>query len=121
MSISKKITYVSKFTLNNGVDPKDFEVLANELAKIAASEKGTVEYNYYDTPDKAVFTFIETYADSDAAITHGSDTGKIVGEMANISQIDLEVYGPASQKLQDSLANANVIFFSLNNPVPALG
>jgi len=104
------ITYRSVFQLNKGTKATDFKQLARKLIKLAQNEVNTLSYNYFSNDAETVFTFIERYNSSKAAIAHGENNALIVKQMAAISKITLEVYGDASKTLKKSLPKTTTYF-----------
>lgn len=111
-SVADQITYNATFTLNSGTKSAAFKKLADELKDLAQKETGTLEYNYFVNDQETVFSFIEHYANSAAAMTHGSNNGKIVAQMLTMASVKLEVYGDATDELKRSLPAATTSYFA---------
>lgn len=110
-SPADQITYQSTFRLKRGTKPALFKKLAENLKKLAAKEQGTLHYNYYTNKKETIFSFIENYANSDAAIIHGNNNAKVVAKMLALSSVKLEVFGNASDALVDSLKGVKPTYF----------
>lgn len=106
------ITYNSTFTLNDAGNIEEFKELANTLRELAQGEEGTLHYDYFASEDELIFSFLEYYADSDAAIIHGDNNGEFVKKMLTLSTVKLEVFGNPSQALKDTLDGIKPIYYS---------
>ena len=80
---------------------------ADELREIArkmvamnnAEEPGTLVYNVYINPDETLFTYLETYADSEACLFHAKrfSEGVYVGQIVKLTDgARLRFYGNLS-------------------------
>lgn len=102
----EQITFHVVFALKaNSLD--SFKAVAERFKNAASKEPGTIGYNFYLNAEKTAFIFIETYANSEAVITHQKDTSAILADAKKlVNSITLQVLGNPSEALKKLLGNS---------------
>ena len=81
----------------------EFKRLAGEALKITAEEPGVLQYDWFFNEDETKCVVRETYADSDAVLTHMGLVSDLLGKIIEVGGgIEIEVFGDPS----DALINA---------------
>ncbi len=84
-----------------------FKSVAERFKNAASKEPGTVGYNFYLNAEETAFIFIETYANSEAVITHQNNTTAILADAKKlVNSITLQVLGNPSEALIKLLGNS---------------
>jgi NADP-dependent 3-hydroxy acid dehydrogenase YdfG/quinol monooxygenase YgiN len=110
-SLENQITYRSVFKLNEGVKLAQVIPIADQLVKVADQEQGTIHYNYYSSEENSILVSVEIYSSSEEAIKHGKDCENLVMELLKLTTAKMEVYGPASEELKQTLKGVNIMYF----------
>lgn len=84
----------------------NFKRLAGECLEIVnAKEPGTLQYDWFFSPDGSQCVVRETYASSDALLTHMGNLGELLGELvAQGGGLEVDVFGEPSQELLEAAA-----------------
>ncbi|HKY75942.1 MAG TPA: antibiotic biosynthesis monooxygenase [Acidimicrobiia bacterium] len=80
-----------------------FKALAGEALKIAADEPGVVQYDWFFNADETRCFVRETFANSEAALTHLGNVGEILGPVVQLGGgLEIEMFGgnPSDDLLQ---------------------
>jgi hypothetical protein len=80
-----------------------FKALAAEALKIAADEPGILQYDWFFNADETRCLVRETFANSEAIMTHLGNVGEILGPVAQLGGgIEIEMFGgqPSDEVLQ---------------------
>ena len=91
----------------------------DELKKVAAAciervqekDTGTLQYDWFYNDEKNQCIVIERYNDSDALLEHVANVGELLGAIAALSSIGLEIYGDASPTLRNAVAGFGPTFY----------
>lgn len=79
---------------------ENLKSIATEMVRMnAAEEPGTLVYNVYLNEDETLFTYLETYADTESGLFHATRfaEGKYVGRILELTDAGrLCFYGPVS-------------------------
>ncbi len=73
------------------------------IARVRENEPGTLLYDWYVSEDGARCIVFDTYEDSDAALFHMQNLGPLVGELAALGTLRLEVHGEPSDELRAAI------------------
>jgi quinol monooxygenase YgiN len=92
----------------------DFISVARGLFATMDQEPGTLDYNYYLSPDNTVCHIYEHYRDSDSLVAHADNFRNVFAErfMAACTPKRLSVYGTPSDPVKAVLAQYGAVFFS---------
>ena len=78
----------------------DFKKLAAEGLEVTKGEEGTLQYDWFMSNDGSKCVLRETYASSDAALTHMGNMGELLGRIIELGGgIEIEVFGEPSEDL----------------------
>jgi quinol monooxygenase YgiN len=105
-----------EFTIEEG-KREDFKKLIKEMAKaVQETEPDTITYQFYLNKDNAKCIVHETYANSDAALTHknGVASKTILPKIFEITKINrFDAYGILSEELQKALTSFGSEIYNL--------
>jgi quinol monooxygenase YgiN len=80
----------------------EFLRLARALASAAATEPGTLRYQWFDTQTPGHYAILEEYVDADAAQAHNANVAPLLVEIfAVVELVSAAFYGELNQYLRD--------------------
>ena len=83
----------------------EFETAARKLlAAVQEKDTGTLQYDWFFSPDRSVCVVHETYADSDAVMQHMANMGDLLRDLVKLSDLSLELFGDPSPELAAAAA-----------------
>ena len=78
----------------------EFKRMAGEALKITADEPGVPQYDWFFNADESKCVVRETYADSDAVLSHLGSIGDMLGQIIELGGgVQIEVFGNPSDAL----------------------
>jgi quinol monooxygenase YgiN len=84
----------------------EFLRLARALADAAATEPGTLRYQWYVTPRAGHYSILEEYVNADAAKAHNEHVAPLLREIFGVVElVSAAIYGASNQWLRDWVAN----------------
>lgn len=82
-----------------------FKQLAAEALATIRDEPGTLQHDWFFSDDDAQCVVRETYASSDAFLTHLAGAGPLLGRLVELGGgLELELFGEPSAALRDAVA-----------------
>ena len=109
------IQVTARFSIHSGKHDEFIE-LADECIRIVEEQDtGTLQYDWFfnDAGDECIVR--ETYSDSDAVLEHISHVGEQLGELLEISDLDLKVFGDPSAELVEASAGLSPHVYGFYN------
>ena len=107
-----KISYIVEFTINDGKVEEFKSQAAGFVAGVQADEPGTLGYQWYLAADGSRCLLQETFASSEALLTHLGNVGPTLPTLLEIAPITrLEVIGTASDAAKEALAGLGAVHF----------
>ncbi|WP_223637760.1 putative quinol monooxygenase [Corallococcus sp. EGB] len=105
-----------EFRVQRPDSESEFIRIARALASAAASEPGTLRYQWFVTQRPGHYSILEEYADADAAETHNGNVGALLAELFSVAElVSVSFYGELNKYLRDwSAGRAGV---SVNVPL----
>jgi quinol monooxygenase YgiN len=83
----------------------EFLRVARALAAAAATEPGTLRYQWFVTPQPGRYAILEEYADADAAQAHNAHVDGLLHELFAVAElVKVAFYGELNQYLRDWIA-----------------
>ena len=83
----------------------EFKRLAGKALEITADDPGALQYDWFFNADESKCVIRETYADSDAVLTHLGLMGDLLGQLIQVGGgIEIEVFGDPSDALLEAAA-----------------
>jgi len=83
-------------------DEAEFLRVARALASVAATEPGTLRYQWFVTQKPGHYSIIEEYVDADAAEAHNNHVASLLREaFAAAELVSASLYGELNQYLRD--------------------
>jgi quinol monooxygenase YgiN len=114
------MSQIQSTTTFHGVDPKNREAFTEtirEAYELAASEPGTLMYEWYRGADGASFIAREVFADSDAVLVHAGNVGAQLAQWIALSDsFSVKLFGSPSAELEAAIAELGPVVHA-----PALG
>ena len=78
----------------------EFKRMAGEALKLTADDPGVPQYDWFFNEDESKCVVRETYADSDAVLTHLGLIGDLLGRIIELGGgVQIEVFGSPSDAL----------------------
>jgi quinol monooxygenase YgiN len=94
----------------------EFLRLARALAAAAATEPGTLRYQWYRTQKPDHYAILEEYVDADAAQVHNGNVAPLLREIFGVVElVSAAFYGELNQYLRDWVTGREGI--TLNKPL----
>jgi quinol monooxygenase YgiN len=94
----------------------EFLRLARALASAAATEPGTLRYQWYGTQKPGHYAILEEYVDADAAQAHNEHVAPLLREIfAVVDLVSASFYGELNQYLRDWITGRDGI--AVNTPL----
>ena len=96
----KQLQVTATFPRIPGDNLSEFKRLAGEALKLTADDPGVPQYDWYFNDDETKCVVRETYADSDAVLTHLGLLGDLLGTIIELGGgVQIEVFGSPSDSL----------------------
>jgi quinol monooxygenase YgiN len=109
------LTVVIEFSIRPDGEA-EFLRLARALASAAATEAGTLRYEWFVTQKPGHYSIIEEYVDADAAEAHNNHVEPLLREMfAVVDLVSVSFFGELNQYIRDWIAGREGI--ALNRPL----
>jgi hypothetical protein len=90
-----------------------FKRLAGEALKVTADDPGVLQYDWFFNEDESKCVVRETYADSDAVLTHLGLVGDLLGQIVEVGGgMEIEVFGDPSDTLLAATAALHPTMYS---------
>ncbi|HWN32200.1 MAG TPA: antibiotic biosynthesis monooxygenase [Pseudonocardia sp.] len=84
---------------------EEFAQVATELAEAAATEPGTLRYDWYTDPDPDVLVVLEEYTDTEAGFAHNRHCADLLARVMELAEItSLHMHGDIEPELADWIA-----------------
>jgi len=95
------LTVVLEFKVRPAGDA-EFLRCARALAAAAATEPGTLRYQWFVTQKPGHYSIIEEYVDADAAEAHNNHVASLLGEVFGVVDlVSAAFYGELNQYIRD--------------------
>jgi quinol monooxygenase YgiN len=105
-----------EFRVHRPDDEPEFVRLARALASAAASEPGTLRYQWFVTQRPGHYAILEEYVDADAAETHNGNVSALLVECFSVGElVSVSFYGELNKYLRDWISGRDGV--SLNVPL----
>ncbi|NTX07316.1 MULTISPECIES: putative quinol monooxygenase [Myxococcus] len=94
----------------------EFLRVARALASVAATEPGTLRYQWFTTQKPGHFSIIEEYVDADAAETHNNHVGSLLRELFAVADlVSVSFFGELNTYLREWASGREGV--SVNTPL----
>ncbi|QSQ23255.1 antibiotic biosynthesis monooxygenase [Pyxidicoccus parkwayensis] len=95
------LTVLCEFRTQTGGET-EFLRVARALASAAATEPGTLRYQWFTTQKPGHYSIIEEYADADAAETHNNHVEPLLRELFAVAElVSVSFFGELNKYLRD--------------------
>jgi quinol monooxygenase YgiN len=84
------------------------------MAVVKEKDRGTLQYNWYYSPERSECMVREVYRDSDSVLEHAANLGPLLGSLLEISTIKLQVCGNPSAELRAAFAGMDITYYSFD-------
>lgn len=99
-----KIAIRGTLSVHDNMRDKVKDVVDRCIKRVRENEPRTLLYDWYISEDGATCIVFDTYEDSDAALFHMQSLGPLVGELAGLGTLELDVHGEPSDLLKETIA-----------------
>ena len=83
----------------------DFKRLAGDALEVTAEDPGVPQYDWFFSQDESSCVVRETYASSEAVLTHLAMVGETLGTMIELGGgVEVEVFGSPSESLRQAIS-----------------
>ena len=83
----------------------EFKEAASRAVELTTSEPGALQYDWFLSSDETKCVVRETYADSDAILTHMANLGELLGKLAELGGgLEVEAFGDPSPEVMEAAA-----------------
>ncbi len=113
----EEIQVTAHFKIHSGkiVAFKKIAALCMEVVK--ERDTGTLQYDWFYSPDGGECKVRETYVDSDAFLEHSSHVGAFIGKFLEISDFSAEIYGSPTEQLKRALQDMDISYFTFEGGI----
>ena len=103
-----EIQATARFKIHHGqLEP--FKRLAQIcLESVREKDPGTLQYDWYFNEDQSECVVRERYKDSEAVLAHVDNLGNTLGELLELCDLSIELYGTPSEQLAKALAGLDL-------------
>lgn len=74
------------------------------VAAVREKDTGTLQYDWYLSPDGKECVVLETYESSEAFLDHMGNVGPLLGELMELGTGHLDIFGEPSHELREAAA-----------------
>jgi quinol monooxygenase YgiN len=107
-----KVSYIVEFTIEEGQVDAFTSLASGYIEAVQANEPGTLGYQWYLGEGGTKCILQETFADSNALLTHLGNVGPSLPELLAIAPITrLEVMGTVSDAAREALSGLGAVHF----------
>jgi quinol monooxygenase YgiN len=108
------LVVILEFRVPRPENEAEFVRIARALASAAATEPGTLRYQWYTTQQPGLYSIIEEYVDADAAETHNGNVAALLGEMfAVIELVSVAFFGELNAYIRNWIAGRDGVKLNL--------
>ncbi len=94
----------ARFKIHDGKIDQFRELEKSCIQTVKDQDKGTIQYDWFYTPDGKECVVRERYRDSDALLEHLGNVGPYLGQLLEIAKFSAELCGDPSEALVDAIA-----------------
>lgn len=98
-----ELQVTARLTVHDGRLAEFKEVAAACMRSVREKDTGTLQYDWFFSPDGAVCEVRETYRDSAAVFEHIGNLGDTLGDLMSVADMHLSLYGQPSPELAAAL------------------
>lgn len=109
----EKLEALATFRIRPG-EMEHFKKIAAEMIQVVREkEKGTgcLRYDWFYNEAKSECLVMEIYRDSDAVLEHMGNVGALLGRLAGISELSLQVCGAPSEALKKASEGMPIVYY----------
>ena len=110
----KTLDAIARFRIKQG-KLEDFKKIAIEMIEaVREKEKGNgcLQYDWFYNEARSECIVREIYRDSDAVLEHMGNVGPMLGQLAAISELSLQVCGTPSEELKKASEGMDITYYS---------
>jgi len=113
--MSSEIIMIAHFKIHPGKGQYMKDIFDEAIKMVATDEPDTLAFKLYSNEDESVFTFMETYRNSDAVITNFKlSEDRINRVLAASDLVGCEIYGNVSKELYDLTSEYSTKYFKFH-------
>lgn len=95
----------ARLSIHDGKLDEFKAVAARCVESVRTKDTGTLQYDWFLSPDGRECVVRETYRDSGALLEHIGNLGDTLDELFGLCDMDIEMYGSPSQELMDATSD----------------
>jgi quinol monooxygenase YgiN len=103
----------AKFKIKPGQLEVFKSIVPNIVAAVREKDPATKAYSWYLNEDLMECVVWEVYANSEAVLAHAGNVGEYLGQLAEVADLTIEIYGSPSQELINAISGMDVQTYSL--------
>ncbi|MEJ2583951.1 MAG: antibiotic biosynthesis monooxygenase [Robiginitalea sp.] len=110
----EKLDAIALFKIHPG-QLESFKKIAAEMIDVVREKEkgvGCLQYDWFYNEAASECIVREIYRDSDAVLTHMGNVGPMLGQLAAISDVSLQVCGSPSEALKKASEGMNITYYS---------
>jgi len=113
----KTLDVIAHFKIKPGQLENFKEIAAKMIEIVRNKEKGAgcQQYDWFYNETLSECIVREIYKDSDAVLAHMGNIGPMLGQLAAISELSLQVCGTPSEVLKKASEGMNITFFTFES------
>lgn len=99
-----QIQVTARLTIHEGKLDAFRAVASRCMDAVRTRDTGTLQYDWFLSPDGTECVVRETYRDSEAVLEHMGNLADLLGQLGALADLDVEVYGVPSPALVEAAA-----------------
>ncbi len=109
----KTLDATARFRIKPGQMEPFKKIAAEMIATVREKEKGQgcLQYNWFYNEAQSECLVREVYKDSEAILAHMANVGPLLGQLAAISELSLQVCGSPSAALKQATEGLGVTYY----------
>ena len=109
----KSLDVIARFGIKPGQLENFKEIAAKMIELVREKEKGVgcLQYDWYYNDALSECIVREIYRDSDAVLAHMGNVGPMLGQLAAISELSLQVCGSPSETLKKASEGMDITYY----------
>ena len=110
----KTLDAIALFRIHPGQLEAFKEIAATMIEAVREKEKGIgcLQYDWFYNETRSECIVREIYRDSDAVLAHMGNVGPMLGQLAAISELSLQVCGTPSEALKKASEGMDITYYS---------
>ncbi len=99
----EQIKATAMFKIKEGKLEGFKELIPVLISAVREKEPGALNYDWYLNEKTMECVVVETYADSQAVLSHAGNVGELLQKLLEIADISVEIYGNPNEELRNAM------------------